>query len=217
MGEVLTQSANLRGISVVGLDNDYIMPVNLNLKEYPLTLIHEVTGEEKALNKCYPSYMVVNCLLQNRQTNYIADNFIIFGRHILVQKPRFKRVIEIDSAMHGYAGDYSETDNDSEFNIYEKFIVTESGCDYKLPPSYDQIAFNSFRVVQSEGTDCIFRDWRGTIIFDGTRYGAGTFTIKARNIDDNPWSDNWDNAGQAWDVYRGDELIDTDMPVSAEN
>jgi hypothetical protein len=156
----------------------------------------------------------VESVLLTRQTYAVADRFMICGNHILIKEPRCRKTKNITASDHGYEGDYSVTDKDDEFFIYDKFIVTESGCDYTLPPSYDLIAFNRFTVHQTEGTSCTFRDWRGTVVFDGASLGTGRYDVHVR-LADGAYVDYYDNRNQVWEIYKNGELVDT-MPHVVE-
>lgn len=156
----------------------------------------------------------IQAKLVTRYNYPVANSFILHGPHILIKNPVYRNTKTLTANDHGYEGDYSVIDSDEEFYIYEKFITAENGCDYKLPPSYDVIAFNCFEVFQAEGTSCILRDWRGTVIFDGATLGAGRYEIKAR-LADGESADYYDNRNQVWDIYKNSELVDS-MPHAAE-
>ena len=211
----IMDGADIRACSIAGLDSESIYPTSIDLSQAHIAYHDTKNNTDLTIYKNYPPYTVIRSKLNHRRGYHLADSFILFGRHILIKEPVFPQTATVTAADSGYAGDYSVTDNDDEFIIYEKFIVTETGCDYTLPPSYDQIAFRRFKIVQQEGADAIFRDWRGTVIFEGSRYGAGTYTLEARCAEGGFWADDWNNSGQVWDVYRGDELIDTYLPVTA--
>lgn len=190
-----------------------LMPLNIDLSEAPLEFYHDEDTPE-LLGKEYPGATLVRCKLMSRNSNLIANEFLTFGRHILIQKPAFSWTKHVAASDAGYAGDYRETDKDDEFYIYDRFIIDESGCDYKLPPSYDLIAFDKFIVEQPEGTSCTFRDWRGTIIFNGAEYGAGAYEVKAgfKDVD----YDYYDNRNQVWTIRRISNDVVATMPQATE-
>ena len=169
---------------------------------------------EEPLNKNIPG---ANIIHERLQTDYmgaaVAKSFMIFGNHILVLEPTKNLTKHITSSDSGYMGDYRTTGNEeAEFFIYSTYIVDENGCEYTLPPSYDIIAFNHFTIIQPEGTSCIFKDWRGTPIFNGEEYGTGAYDIRITT--DNPLSfGDYDNNHQIWEIRRMSDysLVDT-MP-----
>lgn len=186
-----------------------LMPVNVDVSAAPIEFYHD-DGTSEPVGKEYPGLSIVRAKLYSRNTNLLANEFMTFGRHILIREPAFKYTKHVAVSDNGYAGDYRETDKDDEFYIYDRFIIDESGCDYKLPPSYDLIAFDKFIVEQKEGTSCIFRDWRGTVIFDGANYGAGTYEVQAgfKDVD----YDYYDNRNQVWTIRRIANDVVATMP-----
>jgi hypothetical protein len=200
-----TKSASL---SLIGGEN-CLTPQNLDLTAVPIEYTAS-DGSKTVLSKIYPGASEVWVKLVTRQTVPIADSFLTFGNHILIKNPYFRRKKTIMANDAGYAGDYSVTDKDDEFFIYEEFTIGASGCDYTLPPSYDQIAFNRFWVNQPAGTSCTLRDWRGTVIFDGTTLGEGRYEVCAR-LADGMLTDDYNNCNQVWDISKQGVLVAT-MP-----
>lgn len=191
-----------------------LMPANVDVSEAPVEFFHD-DGTSEPVSKEYPGLSIVRTKLYSRNTNLLANEFMTFGRHIIIKEPAFKLTKHVTTADAGYAGDYRETDKDDEFYIYDRFIIDGSGCDYKLPPSYDLIAFDKFIVEQPEGTSCIFRDWRGTIIFDGAQYGAGTYEVQAGFVDGVDY-DYYDNRYQAWTIRRISNDVVATVPPAAD-
>ena len=198
-------------LSLVGGEN-CLTPQNLDLTAVPIEY-PESDGSKSVLSKLYPGASEVWVKLITRLNAPIADSFLTFGNHILIKNPAFKRKKTIKANDAGYAGDYSVTDKDDEFFIYEEFTIGASGCDYTLPPSYDQIAFNRFWVNQPAGTSCTLRDWRGTVIFDGATLGEGRYEVSAR-LADGALTDGYDNHNQVWDISKQGVLVAT-MPQAA--
>jgi hypothetical protein len=168
-------------------------------------------GAEKPIDKNVPGAIEVPTRLRNSNGALVANSFMIFGNHLLIKEPATRKTIHVTSSESGYAGDYRTTGNDDEFYIYDTFIIDENGCDYTLPPSYDAIAFNEFVVVQQEGTYCTFRDWRGTVVFNGAEYGAGTYKVIVGTS--YTFVGDYENNGQIWEIRRMSDysLVDT-MP-----
>lgn len=186
-------------LSLVGGEN-CLTPQNLDLTAIP-TEYTGSDGSNSVLSKLYPGASEVWVKLVTRHNAPIADSFLTFGNHILIKNPSFKRKKTVTANDAGYAGDYSVTDKDDEFFIYEEFTIGASGCDYTLPPSYDQIAFNRFWVNQPAGTSCTLRDWRGTVIFDGATLGEGRYEVCAR-LADGALTDDYNNSNQVWDISK---------------
>lgn len=191
---------------------------SLNLSVWAIDVSHVPTrrydsgGNINPISKNVPGTNTIYEQLRGFEGQVVSNNFMIFGNHILIREPYLNQTKHINAADSGYAGDYRTTKTSDEFHIYSTYIINESGCDYTLPPSYDAIAFNRFNIIQPEGTSCTFRDWRGTVVFDGTVYGAGTYTIDIR-MESYMRIGNYDNEGQIWEIRRMSDysLVDT-MP-----
>lgn len=189
--------------------NTQVSAFNVDVSNAPIEVVDN--GETIPLPKIYPGAYTVGEKLRHRNGNVYADSFMVYGRHIMIKDPIFKVQKTVSVSDAGYAGDYRITgDEATEFTIYSRFIIAESGCVYTLPPSYDMLAFDEFTVEQPEGTSCTFKDWRGTVIFDGAQYGAGTYKVVARIKDGVLW-DYYDNRNQVWDIYKQEVLVAT-MP-----
>ena len=172
-----------------------IMPVNIDLSDSPT----EFGG--MPISKNYPSAVPIRARLETRYTDAVTDEFYTFGKHIIIRNPIAPRKKTVVASDGGYAGDYTVTGVDDEFLLYYEYVISEAGCDYTLPPSYDLIGYSKFRINQQSGTSCIFRDWRGTVVFDGSRYGEGLYELQAR-LKDGAGADYYDNRNQVWDVYK---------------
>lgn len=173
---------------------------NVDLRKGATEFVKE-DGSFTPTGKGYPGACVVRCDLTTRGGSLLAKEFMTFGRHILIKEPVYYRTKSVTVSDIGYVGDYWETNTEDEFNIYGRFIIESSGCDYTLPPSYDVIAFNKFIVEQKEGASCTFRDWRGTIIFDGAQYGTGIYEVQV-TIKNGVFHDFYDNRNQVWEIRR---------------
>lgn len=192
-----------------------LRPLNIDLSLAPIEF-EDVSGNIIPFGKTYPSAWCVHIPLDGKDGRRYCNEFYVFGRHILIKNPTINQNLNVTATNRGYVGDYRVTgDEDTEFNIYNHFTITENGCDYTLPPSYDLIAFNRFIVEQTEGTSCVFRDWRGTIIFNGADYGSGVYEVVAQ-IKDGELYDFYDNRNQSWTIRRMSDysLVDT-MPHEA--
>ena len=187
---------------------------NIDITDAPTS--HMVNGEEMPLQKADPPAREIDTVLLTRHGELIAHSFMIFCNHILIKEPAYKATKHLTANDKGYQGDYRTVDEDrTEFFIYDTFAIDESGCDYTLPPSYDNSAFKQFYVEQSEGTSCVLRDWRGTLIFNGAEYGAGMFEVTAK-VKILSHGDFYDNRNQIWEIRRMSDrsLVDT-MPHEA--
>lgn len=204
---ISTKGSGLLAYGFTGI----ITPWNFDLKGAMLEVLDK--GTIRPIHKSYPGATEVQMKLWGKDTVPFAHSFLIFGNHILIKDPIRKRKKTIMANDHGYSGDYSVTYKNDEFYIYDEFTVGESGCDYTLPPSYDQIAFDHFYVNQPDGTYCTLRDWRGTVVFDGETLGSGRYEVDIRCSDD--VYDNYLNEGQVWYIRRVDngELVAT-MPLT---
>ena len=191
--------------------SSYVYATNFDITSVPGTRYNSNNVEEP-IKKDSPPPSCVYVELQNRAGQIVAPYFMTFCNHILIKEPYRKRTKHIKDTDAGYQGDYRTTNNDMEFDIFERYIIDDADCEYILPPSYDNIAFNKFYVEQSSGSYVTFKDWRGTTVFDGQTYGDGVYevTITVQNN-----SDDYYNSYQIWEVRRisTGELIDT-MPHS---
>lgn len=192
-----------------------ISPWNIDISKNQIELSHTLSGKVYPLSKKHTGANMTYEKLRDAYGQPLADDFLILGRNILIKHPTLPRRKNIATNDVGYSGNYRVTGNLSEFEIYDTFIVSETGCDYTLPPSYDSVAYDEFRIIQHDGASCIFRDWLGNVIFDGASYGAGTYTLKARLANDSTY-DYIDNSNQAWDIYKNGEYIATTMPQANE-
>lgn len=197
---------------IIEAHGGYVSPFNVDLRKSAIEVYKE-DGSIQPISKSYPGACMVKCeLTKEENTHSIAKEFMTFGRHILIKEPTHNLVKRVTVNETGYTGSYWDTGIEDEFDIYSRFIIEASGCDYTLPPSYDEIAFNKFIVEQTDGTSCTFRDWRGTIIFDGAQYGAGIYEVQA-TIKNGVYYDYYDNRNQVWEIRRMSDysLVDT-MP-----
>lgn len=189
----------------------YIFPVNIDLSDMPIENTYS-DGRVYKINKDSTEVHTIYAHLVSRTGWDIANSFLIFGKHILVKYPTFRRTLRVYSNNTGYNKDYRESGLEEEFKIYSKFVINENGCDYRLPPSYDIIAFDKFEIEQPEGCYAVFRDWRGTVIFDGAKYGAGSYELQAYRRDNDDW-DDYDNRNQMWVIRKiANSIVDT-MPL----
>ena len=202
-----TSADSVCSVEFVG-DNRAFYPLNFDLTD--AMLMDSRSGDLIAKGTRYVHKF--KNPLNTRMSVSCAHEFLIFGNHILIKDPWRHLIKHITSADVGYLGDYTETDVDDEFIIYSEFVIDEADCEYTLPPSYDWIAFNRFEVHQAEGTSCTFRDWRGTIVFDGATLGAGRYDVRVR-LADGKMDDYYDNRNQVWDIYKNGELVAT-MPLT---
>ena len=187
----------------------YIFPVNIDLSDMPIENTY-ADGRVGKINKDSTEVHTINIHLVSRTGWDIANSFLIFGKHILVKYPTFRRTLRVTENNGGYGRNYNET-SEEQFKIYSKFVIDENGCDYTLPPSYDIIAFDKFEIEQPEGCYAVFRDWRGTVIFDGAKYGVGSYELQAYRRDNDDW-DDYDNRNQMWVIRKiTDSIVDT-MP-----
>lgn len=174
-----------------------------------------VGGELITITKNNPPPSPVYTELKTRNGHLLAPYFMVFVNHILIKEPYRRLTKHITISDVGYTADYRTLTSDGdliEFKLAERFIVDDEGCEYTLPPSYDNIAFNKFYVEQSNGSTCLFKDWRGTNVFDGAEYGDGIFEVTITLREGTTW-DDYDNTNQVFEVRNTatGELIDT-MP-----
>lgn len=192
-----------------------ISPWNIDISKNQTETFSALIGKVYPLSKNNVGANMIYEKLRDAYGQPMADDFLILGRNILIKHPTLPRRKNITTNDTGYTGSYRVTGNLSEFDVYDTFIVSEAGCDYTLPPSYDSVAYAEFRIIQHDGASCIFRDWLGNVIFDGVSYGAGTYTLKARLANDSTY-DYIDNSNQAWDIYKNGEYRATTMPPTIE-
>lgn len=192
-----------------------ISPWNIDISKNQIETVSSLNGKIYPLSKNQPGANATYEKLRNSTGEPLADDFLILGRNILIKHPTLPRRKNLTANDTGYTGSYRVTGNLSEFEIYDTFIVSEAGCDYTLPPSYDSVAYAEFRIIQHEGASCIFRDWLGNVIFDGATYGTGSYTLRARLANDSMY-DYIDNSNQAWDIYKNGEYMATTMPPAIE-
>lgn len=192
---------------------------SLNLTVWSINIANMVTriinedGEIVPISKNVPGSNTIYEQIRDNDGEVVGNSFMLFGDHILIKEPYTSRTKHINVDDVGYTGvDYRITKTSEEFQIYDTYVVDASGCTFTLPPSYDSIAFNKFTVIQSEGTDCTFKDWRGTTIFEGANYGAGVYQVHTKMADGYKMG-NYDNEGQIWEIRRMSDysLVDT-MP-----
>lgn len=187
-----------------------IFTTNIDISGVPVSLTKE-SGEVFPITKV-GHFHKIDIELYDRGGFLISKYFLILGNHILIQEPALKMTKNITTADVGYVGDYRTVDNDEEFFIYDRFVVDDADCEYTLPPSYDAMAFDKFVVKQNDNANCVFKDWRGTPIFNGSEYGSGEYEVAAR-IKPGHETDLFDNRYQIWEIRRISDrsLVDT-MP-----
>lgn len=183
------------------------IPLNtysIDVSGAPTLMERSIGGELTVtpINKTTPGVGIIRERLRRLSGgNMVANSFMLFGKHILIPEPASKMTKHVTTSDSGYVGDYRTTGNEDEFYIYDTYIVDENGCEYTLPPSYDNIAFNHFMIIQSEGSSCTFKDWRGTPIFNGAEYGTGAYDVRITT--DNPLHlGDYDNNHQIWEIRR---------------
>lgn len=102
---------------------------------------------------------------------YMWGKYLIFTPHI-----PYRKVItteELDTRLIGSETSYEDARKLTQ--LPTNFVVNSVDTEIYLHPSYCVFGYNEFQVEQSNGFTCKVYDVKGTLIFDGTEQGNGTY------------------------------------------